>query len=945
LRSRSASSPRSGWIGWKKAVPLLSLLLLGLCGTASAQVQGQVVIIKTPSAYPADWQHSGNFANMVMINNANEPIDCLIEGLLLSSDGSGTTRPSPRQFPPGATFLPTPKLAEWASLALYGKLKSSVDKTGHLPDGTYTLTIHCLNVRTVSGQPLADFFTETTFVVSTPQPPSLLFPPNESVVAVPNPVFQWTPTLRASGTQPAYRLRVVEMLRGQTSLQAIEANYPLFEINVQDATALPYPVSVPSLLDGRTYAWRVQAIEAPIALGKAQQGPIIPVGANEGRSQVFTFTWRTKVRGLGTAEAAGGFPEGRAPEKEEPHGEGPRAPQYEERTFADRLVEAMVARWTPGARPSKSAAEFAAARRATRADLRRALEGTVFAAAYDRSQAMFGPSLPADTTAPALPDAPAPGVETPAVEPSPLEEPAPPAPAPAPAPVQGLGPNWLKLHGGASISGETYSRDGVGSPTRPFQSGRVTTGLSFGLMNDRLRMPLNALISGDQVAFRQNINQVGLSPRFRWAGLEAGNFAPQYSTYTLADATILGGGLDLTPKKWRLGFASGRIRKAIAIDPLVLVQPQFARNVIAGRVGYGDPLANTVEVSVMRAKDSSKSLDDPDTTLIVTPEANTVYAVRTQGVLPRMHLRAQIEGALSQYNHDRRADYPDVHGHALGLKLFRETALSSVGASFELLGGGFMSLGNSGISNDRLDVGFSGRTQLYGGKLTLSTNLGMRNDNVSRTLLAETARRNYFANAAWQPRPNVGADFQFGFTTSDVNPADSVASSGNISRIIGVSPHVNWVTRGIQQSLTASATLQSADNTTSAPVPLTNTRGVSLLANWSALIRSDLSMNLGGNYTRTDMEFAVSEISAFGPGFTWGFPGAHIATSVQFQMTRSRTGNFGTDTEFAPRGDLRWQTTPHHAIILHGNFRRYHYTSAASEFNERLASIEYAATL
>jgi hypothetical protein len=567
----------------------------------------------------------------------------------------------------------------------------------------------------------------------------------------------------------------------------------------------------------------------------------------------------------------------------------------------------------------------------------------VFAAAYDSSQGMFGPSLPADTTAPAIPDATVPGVETPATEPSPLEEPAPPAPAPAPVP--GLGPDWLKLHGGASISGESYSRDGVGSPTRPFQSGRVTTGLSFGLMNDRLRMPLNALISGDQVAFRQNINQVGLSPRFRWAGLEAGNFAPQYSPYTLADATILGGGMDLTPKKWRLGFATGRIRKAIYIDPLVAVQPQFARNVIAGRVGYGDPLANTVEVSVMRAKDSSKSLADPDTTLIVTPEANTVYAVRTQGVLPRMHLRAQLEGALSQYNHDRRADYPDVHGHAFGVKLFRDTALSSVGASLELLGGGFMSLGNSGISNDRLDVGVSGRTQLYGGKLMLSTNLGWRNDNVSRTLLAETARRNYMANAAWQPRPNLGADFQFGFITSDVNPADSVASSGNISRILGVSPHMSWVTRGIQQSFTASATIQSADNTTSAPVPLTNTRGLSLLANWSALVRPDLSVNLGGNYTRTDMQIAVSEISAFGPGFTWGFPGAHIATSVQFQMTRSRTGNFGTDTEFAPRGELRWQTTPHHAIILHGNFRRYHYTSGASEFNERLASIEYAATL
>ncbi len=923
-------------IGWKRAVPLACPALVGFSGSAFAQVQGQVVTPQTASAYPADWQHSGNFAGMFMINNAGQPITCFIQALLLSREGNGSTAPSFRAFNPGPTFLQTPVLADWPTLAFYGNLKTSVEKTGHLPDGTYTLTIHCLNIRTASGQPIPDFFTQTTFVVSTPQPPSLLYPQNESAVTVPNPVFQWTPAFRASGTQPAYRFRIVELLRGQTALRAIEANYPLFEINVQDATALPYPVSVPPLLEGRTYAWRVQAIEPPASLPPNQQDLIVPVGANEGRSQVFTFTWRTKALGAGAVAVMGGLPGGVTPEKVDPrHGEAAPAPRWEDRkNFADRLVEEMVARWDRRTARDANRAAFAGARRVTRAGMRRALSGTAFAAAYD---SISGAGLPADTTAPS--------VAPPSEVPSPLQESVPPPPAPAATAAPGFGPDWLKLHGGASLSGEAYSRNGTGSPTRPFQSGRLTTGLSFGLMNDRLRVPLNALLSGDQVAFRQNINQVGLSPRFRWAGLNAGNFVPQYSSYSLADATVLGAGLDLTPKKWRLGFATGRMQKAIAAAALTQVQPQFARNVIAGRLGYGDPTANTVEVSVMRAKDDKKSLADPDTTLITTPESNTVYALTTQGVLPRMHLRAQVEGALSQYAHDQRANYPDVHGHAVGVKLFRETALSQLGASFELLGGGFVSLGNSAISNDRWDWGATGRTQLYGGKLTLGANLGWRKDNVSRTLLAETKRKNYSVNAAWLPRPNLGADLQFGFTTSDVNPADSVATSGNISRVLGISPHVSWVLRGIQQTLTTSATIQSSSNTTSAPVPLTNTHGVSVLANWSALVRPELSLNLGGNYTRTDMDVAVSEISNFGPGFTWAIPGAHLATTAQLQLTRSRTGNSGTDTEFAPRCEMRWQTTPHHAIILHGNFRRYRYTSAAAEFNERLASIEYAATL
>src|SRR5207247_9908719 len=125
-------------------------------------------------------------------------------------------------------------------------------------------------------------------------------------------------------------------------------------------------------------------------------------------------------------------------------------------------------------------------RRATRRDLRRALSATVFATAYDATESLFGPtSLPADTAA-ATP--PLPGTAPLDSVPSPPQEPVAPVAA-----ASGLGPEWLKLHGGASISGEPYRRDGVGSPTRPFHSGRVTPGLSLGLMQDRLRIPRTAL--------------------------------------------------------------------------------------------------------------------------------------------------------------------------------------------------------------------------------------------------------------------------------------------------------------------------------------------------------------------------------------------------------------------------------------------------------------------
>jgi hypothetical protein len=348
---------------------------------------------------------------------------------------------------------------------------------------------------------------------------------------------------------------------------------------------------------------------------------------------------------------------------------------------------------------------------------------------------------------------------------------------------------------------------------------------------------------------------------------------------------------------------------------------------------------------VLPDTEDSNSLNDTDTTFITTPEANTVYGFKAQRMLQKLHVSAQLEGAWSLYDRDRRAEAASVKGRAVGVKLLRETVLSSVGANLEVLNGGFVSLGNSGISNDRVEFGITGRTQLRSGKLLLNGNAGWRNDNVSNTLLAETARRNYSLNASWMPRPNFGTDLQFGFTTNDADPADSVAGSSNITRFLAFSPHLNYATRGIQQTLTGSATIQSSDNTTTAPVPLTNMRGLTLQANWQAAMSPVLTLSFGGNYSRTDLQVAVTEVSGFGPGFLWSLPRSRIVTSGQLDFMRSRTGNFGTDTEVAPRCEVRWQTTPHHALILRGNFRRYRYALDTPEFNERMASLEYAVTL
>jgi hypothetical protein len=433
----------------KRAILTGCLVAFGLvvAGTAGAQLGGILTAVPRPSAYPADWQSTPTLATMLIVSN--QPATCYLEVFLTSDKGQGVSTPKFQYVPTGSTNYYTQHLTNW-NLHLTGKMKEGFDRTGRLPDGTYVLTVHCFNVMSVSGQPLPDLFASTMFTISVPQPPNLLYPTNESVIVIANPVFQWTPSIRASGSQPAYRFRLVEMLPGQTPLRAIEGNVPLYETSVENATALSYPPAVPQLVNGRPYAWRIQSIE-PVS-AQLPQDLILPVGTNEGKSQVFTFTYHSNLGTSGSqagrlGEAPGAASTGHASlNAPAPASDGlPRSPGVGGlKNFADRLVHAMVGRWNPAQSHAAPRAGFANAA-STRADP--APYGpTTPAAATDSAGAVL--EAPADTAAPATPP--------------------PAAPEAAQAPEdRGLGPQWLKLHGTASVADETYSRDGSGAPTRP----------------------------------------------------------------------------------------------------------------------------------------------------------------------------------------------------------------------------------------------------------------------------------------------------------------------------------------------------------------------------------------------------------------------------------------------------------------------------------------------
>jgi hypothetical protein len=124
------------------------------------------------------------------------------------------------------------------------------------------------------------------------KPPTLVFPennkgfsPNDALKPI---TFRWTPLVPKPKDQVTYRLKVWQLMQGQTSSQAMRTNKPIVTKDVADITEATVsgiytgPCRPPYLCD---YVWQVQAID--------RQGN--PIGENEGKSEAWNFKIQNNI--------------------------------------------------------------------------------------------------------------------------------------------------------------------------------------------------------------------------------------------------------------------------------------------------------------------------------------------------------------------------------------------------------------------------------------------------------------------------------------------------------------------------------------------------------------------------------------------------------------------------------------------------------------------------
>jgi hypothetical protein len=120
--------------------------------------------------------------------------------------------------------------------------------------------------------------------------PQNISPANEKkleAIAAKTPItFRWTPVIPRPKDPVLYRLRVWQLMQGQTGVQAMKANEPIVDKEVKSITQtvlpnmLTTPCQLPYLCE---FVWAVQALDKE---GK-------PIGKNEGMGELFSFKIKT----------------------------------------------------------------------------------------------------------------------------------------------------------------------------------------------------------------------------------------------------------------------------------------------------------------------------------------------------------------------------------------------------------------------------------------------------------------------------------------------------------------------------------------------------------------------------------------------------------------------------------------------------------------------------
>jgi hypothetical protein len=448
-----------------------------------------------------------------------------------------------------------------------------------------------------------------------------------------------------------------------------------------------------------------------------------------------------------------------------------------------------------------------------------------------------------------------------------------------------------------------------------------------------LNINFDFLLSTEESSARQSLDQIAIHPEWSWGRADIGDFSPSLSEFTLNGITIRGGGVGINPGIFRMAVIGGLTRRAVegfAADAA------FERAIAAGRIGIGTEGGDFFDITVLRARDNSSSLNTPERSdslnmhdstsvmdslykstqtdpFLIKPEENLVAGINTGFSLFDGLLTFRGEAAGSMYTSDMHASeitdtsalknksiskLKDLYtlristsaDYAVKTQVMLNFQSISLRGGFTRIGASYVSLGLASQVNDRQGYDLGMTTQLFEGGVSLNAVYDRSWDNLAEQKRFTTERSTLSLNTGVRPVNWMFAMFAYtanGLSNDASNDTLKIENTmasymANLSFFIPIGT--------ISNTLTLTGSLQTSDDGNIFRKDYSS-KVTMLMANISSALTENLTVSPLVGLTRSEMMGAVSDITNVGVGIGYRMFDGRLNNSLSVSTSNSAGTN------------------------------------------------------
>ena len=339
----------------------------------------------------------------------------------------------------------------------------------------------------------------------------------------------------------------------------------------------------------------------------------------------------------------------------------------------------------------------------------------------------------------------------------------------------------LSVNGGLNYNSTIYFADGMPARRDPFAwflSGNV----NFSILD--WSIPFSYSYSNQHGTFTQPFNQYCIAPQYKWIKTFFGYTSMNFSKYTLAGHTFLGGGAELSPKNWKFAVMYGRLKKAVEYDVLNNSETgmSYRRMGFGAKAGYSKD-AKEISLIFFHATDDPTSLAFIPSASLIKPMENTAISVSGKYRFGK-HFMTEMEYALSGLTRDLLSDeepggerknyFPGIftmHStsqffHAMKGSVGYQVANFKLNLNYERIDPDYQTLGAYYFTNDAENITIAPTLLLFKNKLTVTANTGLQRNNLDKTKLSTMTRWAGSMNISFVPNPHFAFNGSYSNFTS-----------------------------------------------------------------------------------------------------------------------------------------------------------------------------------